>query len=79
MNAKAPQEHEEILAADGREFTCLFRSDASGGYLVTCDEMPPMIAYGETLAEARAQAEEDLTGWIDACDNIREGPLGMPR
>ena len=78
MRAKTLEEHEEILAADGRKFTCLFRPDAAGGYLVTCEEMPPMIAYGETLAEARAQAEEELTGWIDACDAIREGAI-FPR
>lgn len=31
-----------------------------------------MIAYGETLGEARAQAAEELTGWIDACESLHE-------
>lgn len=78
MATKAPKEHEEILAADGRNFTCLFRPDAAGGYLVTCEEMPPMIAYGETLEDARAEAEQELTGWIDACESIRESEI-LPR
>jgi hypothetical protein len=50
MNTKS---HEKFIAANGRDHLCLFRRDG-GGYLVTCPELPPMITYGETLDEARA-------------------------
>jgi predicted RNase H-like HicB family nuclease len=78
MNAKAHQEHEEFVTADGRDFLCRFERDAAGGYVVTCDDLPPMLAYGETLAEARAQAAQEIVVWIDVCTGVRDLPtLGM--
>lgn len=62
---KTRHEHEEVLSAGGRDWLCLFRRDAEGGYLVTCEEMPPMIAYGETLERARESAREELEGWAE--------------
>jgi len=74
MKAKAPQEHEELLTVDGQDFACLFRRDPAGGYLVTCEKMPPMIAYGETLAAARINAVDELQSWLDARAS-REDPF----
>ena len=66
MNTKTQHEHEEIIETVGRKFACLFRRDAAGGYFVTCPKLPPMMAYGETLDEARANAAEEIADWLDA-------------
>jgi hypothetical protein len=29
-----------------------------------------MLAYGETLAEARAQAAQEIAAWIDVCTGV---------
>lgn len=57
---------------DGIDYLCLFRRDPSGGYLVTCEELPPMIVYGETLAEARANAAAEIGPCREACDNTHD-------
>jgi predicted RNase H-like HicB family nuclease len=74
MRTTARQEHEEFITAEGREFLCLFARDASGGYVVTCEDLPPMLAYGETLAEARAHAVHEIAVWIDVCTGVRDFP-----
>jgi predicted RNase H-like HicB family nuclease len=58
-------EHEEVIATGGREFACLFRRDAAGGYLVTCRTLPPVLAFGETLDEARDNARAEIEAWLD--------------
>jgi predicted RNase H-like HicB family nuclease len=77
MRTKTFQEHEEFVTADGREFLCLFASDASGGYTVTCEDLPPMLAYGETLTEARAHAAQEIAVWIDVCTSVRDFPTSL--
>jgi predicted RNase H-like HicB family nuclease len=58
-------EHKETITAAGTEYRCLFRRCPDGGYFVTCSELPPMLAFGETLAEARRHAIEEIEGWLE--------------
>jgi predicted RNase H-like HicB family nuclease len=77
MRTTAQQELEEFVTAEGREFLCLFERDAGGGYIVTCDDLPPMLAYGETLTEARAHAAQEIAVWIDVCTSVRDFPTSL--
>jgi predicted RNase H-like HicB family nuclease len=77
MRKKTLQEHEEFVTADAREFLCLFARDASGGYVVTCQDLPPMLAYGETLADARGHAAQEIAVWIDVCTGVRDFPTPL--
>jgi predicted RNase H-like HicB family nuclease len=74
MRTTAHQEHEEFVPAEGRDFLCRFERDAAGGYVVTCEELPPMLAYGETLAEARVQAVQEIEDWSEVCTGGRDFP-----
>jgi hypothetical protein len=65
MRTKTVQEHEEVVTANGRDYRCLFERDAYGGYLVTCEDLPPLMTYGETLAEARTNAAEEISAFAD--------------
>ena len=71
MTTKTQHEHEELLTVDGRDYTCLFRRDAGGGYLVTCEDLPPMVAFGETLAEARLNAAAEIVAVREVCEERR--------
>lgn len=71
MTTNTAHEHEELLAVDDRDYTCLFRRDAGDGYLVTCEELPPMIAFGETLAEARSNAAAEIAAVRGVCEERR--------
>lgn len=71
MKRRTPNEHEEYLAANGRDYLCEFRPQAGGGYLVRCPEMPPMVAFGETLEVARLMATEELVAWLDTVECAR--------
>ena len=64
MNPRTQHQHEEILTAAGREYQCLFRREVDSGYRVTCAELPPLLAFGETLDEARANAREEIEAWV---------------
>jgi len=57
-------EHEETITAAGEEYRRRFQSHPNGGYLVTCAELPLMLAFDETLEEARAEAHEEIAAWI---------------
>ena len=59
-------EHAEFITANGRDYLCIFRRDGSGGYGVTCPELPPMAGFGETFQQARANAAEEIAAWLDA-------------
>ncbi len=72
MNTRTHHQHKEDIAVAGRAYRCLFRREVDSGYRVTCTDLPPMLAFGETLDEARANAREEIEAWIDegnrACD-----------
>jgi predicted RNase H-like HicB family nuclease len=69
MKTETPHEHEDVLTVDGREYRCLFRRDAGGGCLVTCEDIPPMVAYGATLDQARTNAAAEIRASIEAREN----------
>jgi predicted RNase H-like HicB family nuclease len=68
MNQKNHRQHEETLTAAGHEYQCLFRREIDSGYRVTCAELPPMLAFGETLDEARANAREEIEAWVETAE-----------
>ena len=68
MNPRTHHQHEEILTAAGREYQCLFRREVDSGYRVTCAKLPPVLAFGETLDEARANAREEIEAWIETAE-----------
>ena len=68
MNPRTHHQHEEILTAAGREYRCLFRREVDSGYRVTCAELPPVLAFGETLDEARANAREEIEAWVETAE-----------
>ena len=72
MDTRTHHQHEEDIAVAGRDYRCLFRREVDSGYRVTCAELPPMLAFGETLDEARVNAREEIEAWIDEEDRTRD-------
>ena len=35
---------------------------------MTCAELPPLLAFGETLDEARANAREEIEAWVETAE-----------
>ena len=68
MNTKTIHEHEENVTVAGREYQCLFRREVDSGYRVTCTELPPLLAFGETLDEARANVREEIEVWVEVAE-----------
>jgi predicted RNase H-like HicB family nuclease len=68
MNPKPIHEHEKIITAAGQEYRCRFRREVDSGYRVTCAELPPVLAFGETLDEARANACEEIEAWVETAE-----------
>jgi predicted RNase H-like HicB family nuclease len=56
---------EEIIVTIHVWFDCDFHVDLEGGYLVTCRELPEMIAGGKTLRAARANARYQIIGCLE--------------
>jgi predicted RNase H-like HicB family nuclease len=65
MNPRTHHQHEEDIAAAGRNYRCLFRREVDSGYRVTCAELPPVLAFGETLEEARLATQEEIEAWVE--------------
>jgi predicted RNase H-like HicB family nuclease len=68
MDQEIHHQHKENIVVAGRDYRCLFRREVDSGYRVTCTALPPMLAFGETLDEARANAREEIEAWIDEED-----------
>ena len=68
MNTRTHHQHEEDIAVAGRDYRCLFRREIDSGYRVTCAELPPVLAFGETLEEARIDAQEEIEAWVEAAE-----------
>ena len=41
-------------------YLCNFRPEPQGGFTVTCPKLPAVVAFGETLEEAQANAREAI-------------------
>lgn len=68
MNPRTHHQHEEDIAVAGREYRCLFRREVDSGYRVTCADLPPVLAFGETLEEARTATQEEIEAWIETAE-----------
>lgn len=68
MDPRTSHPHEEIVIAAGREYRCLFRREVDSGYRVTCAELPPVLAFGETLEEARTATQEEIEAWVETAE-----------
>ena len=68
MNPRTQHQHEEIITGAGKSYSCLFRREVDSGYRVTCAELPPLLAFGETLDEARANAREEIEAWVETAE-----------
>ena len=68
MNPRIHHQHEETLTAAGREYQCLFRREVDSGYRVTCAGLPPVLAFGETFDEARANVREEIEAWAETAE-----------
>lgn len=68
MNRKRqPREsREEIVALRRFAFDCHFRLGPGGGYMASFPKLSPVVAYGDTLKRARANARKALEAWLDA-------------
>jgi predicted RNase H-like HicB family nuclease len=65
MNTRTQHQHEEIITVAGHDYRCLFRREVDSGYRVTCAELPPVLAFGETLEEARMATHEEIEAWVE--------------
>jgi predicted RNase H-like HicB family nuclease len=52
----------------GREYRCLFRREVDSSYRVTCAGLPPLLAFGETLEEARTATQEEIEAWVEVTE-----------
>jgi predicted RNase H-like HicB family nuclease len=68
MNPKPIHEHEKIITAAGQEYQCRFRREVDSGYRVTCAELPPVLAFGETLEDARTATQEEIEAWVEVAE-----------
>jgi predicted RNase H-like HicB family nuclease len=68
MNTRTIHEHEEIITMAGHSYQCLFRCEVDSGYRVTCADLPPLLAFGETLEESRTATQEEIEAWAEAVE-----------
>jgi predicted RNase H-like HicB family nuclease len=47
-------------------FTVLFEPAEEGGYVVTCPALPGLVTEGDTLNEARANAQDAIRGYLES-------------
>jgi antitoxin HicB len=50
----------EAVGAASAAYICHFEPEPEGGYTVTCPSLPPVVSYGDTLAQARRNAREAI-------------------
>lgn len=49
----------------------IFRDEPSGEYVAECQEIPGLSGVGETPAEAMAELQEAVAGWLEVLDEQR--------
>ena len=57
------------------QFTVLFEPAEEGGYVVTCPALPGLVTEGDTLAQARAMAEDAIRAYLES---LRKDGLPIP-
>jgi predicted RNase H-like HicB family nuclease len=66
--ARPPRAHEEVIKVGNGSYQCLIRNEPGSGYTVTCAELAPTPVFGKTLAEARANAREEISLWLNTLE-----------
>jgi predicted RNase H-like HicB family nuclease len=64
-----------MLMSVEREFDVVIVAEPEGGYSVFVPELPSVATQGETIAEARANAQEAIEGYLEV---MHEDGLPMP-
>jgi predicted RNase H-like HicB family nuclease len=64
----------EVMDA-GREFDVVMVSEPEGGYSVFVPELPSVATQGETIEEARTNAQEAIEGYLEV---MHEDDLPIP-
>ena len=59
----------------GREFDVVMVPEPDGGYSVFVPELPSVATQGETIEEARANAQEAIEGYLEV---MHEDDLSIP-
>jgi predicted RNase H-like HicB family nuclease len=54
-----------LLMSAEREFDVVIVTEPEGGYSVFVPELPSVATQGETIAEARANAQEAIEGYLE--------------
>jgi predicted RNase H-like HicB family nuclease len=47
-------------------YTVLFEPAEEGGYVVTCPALPGLVTEGDTLDEARENAQDAIKGYLES-------------
>ena len=55
----------------------VFRDEPSGEYVAECQEIPGLSGIGETPAEAMAELQEAVAGWLEVLEE-QELPFPSP-
>lgn len=61
MRPRVPA-REEVIEAGGRDWLCEI-APAPDGVYITCEDLPPLLAFGETADAARSQARDEIEAW----------------
>ena len=59
-------EHEEVIKVGAHMSRCRFQHEPGQGYTVTSVDLGTTHIFAETLAEAREQARDTISLWLDA-------------
>lgn len=58
-----------MRAQDVLQYTyTVFRDEPSGEYVAECQEIPGLSGIGETPAEAMAELQEAVLGWLEVLE-----------
>jgi predicted RNase H-like HicB family nuclease len=52
--------------SDDKTYNFIFTSDGTGGYVVTCPELPGLVTEGDTLPEALEMAADATRGYLES-------------
>jgi predicted RNase H-like HicB family nuclease len=67
-------ENVDLVPAE-RKFDIVMMAEPEGGYSVFVPELPSVATQGETIADARANAQEAIEGYLNA---MHKGGLSVP-
>jgi len=59
-------------------YAVLFEPAEEGGFVVTCPALPGLVTEGDTLAEARAMAQDAIRAYLESLRKDRQ-PMPVER